>query len=202
MFNPDNSPRGRGYYPHFANQQTEAQRKSLTCPQVTSTPSCQPRRTLGPKTRSRVEIKGNGSQPAWVCLGQGPSALGQLLWASISTMCTGGHASHLTHVAAVTQLCAWADSAGGWLFFQPSYGISPVPGRDNQVPHHPYLAPKAGISFGNKSERGLCNGAFVQLLLLLKAGGPLKTQNSQVGMDGQMWGAIVCADSPGQLLFF
>lgn len=84
-----------------------------------------------------------------------------------------------------------------WLaFFQPSYGISPVPGRDNQVPHHPYLAAKARRSFGNKSERGLCNGAFVQLLLLLK------TQNSQVGVDGQVWGAIVCADSPGQLLFF
>lgn len=109
-FNPDNSPRRRGYYPHFTNWQTEAQREPLTCLQVTPTPSCCPRRTLGPQRRSRAEIKGNANQPAWVHLYQGPPA--GTLWASVSILCPRSGREHWPHTSRTLLLSP--NSLPGW----------------------------------------------------------------------------------------
>lgn len=138
LFNPDSNPRWMDYYPHFTNQQAEAQRGSVTCPQVTSTSSCCPGRTFAPES----EIKGKWKP---VCLGLSGRRpiIGHALGLSFPT-CTGGTwAPCLMHSTVLIPLPAW------WVQIAGSFP-SPLPSVAFLLFRPPLLPtpPKQGSSFG------------------------------------------------------
>lgn len=179
-FNPDNNLGRRDYRLHFTNQQTEAQRRSETCLQVTPTPSCGPRRLLGTKRDPEQREGGSGSQ--------GPSAA--MLQASVSPQAHGRRWPHIS-----CMLLFLPHSPPGpsrqWLLFRASCGISPVPGRDSHRQRHSSLTPKLRGDF--------VVGSIVAAAL--ESRGPFKTQNSQLSMRWRNQGAILCPDSPHHLSF-